>query len=60
MNVTIENNQLVIKVDLEKSPSLSSTGKSLVVASTHGFFKPALTWLGKPLSISLNVIVPAK
>lgn len=51
---------LVIRVPLNAPPVASSTGKSLIVASTSGFFKPGLSFLGKAVSISLDIIVPNK
>ena len=35
MKVEIKDNRLFIEIDLEE-PTLSSSGKTLVVASTHG------------------------
>jgi hypothetical protein len=36
MRVTVENNELVIRMPLNPVPTPSATGKTLVVASTHG------------------------
>jgi hypothetical protein len=44
----LEGNKLVIICDLEE-PVPSSSGKTLVVASTRGNMKTALTVNGKPL-----------
>ncbi|MHB1002093.1 MAG: hypothetical protein ACYC27_22870 [Armatimonadota bacterium] len=35
MQATIENNELIIRIPLEK-PKLSSSGKTLIVASSGG------------------------
>ncbi len=47
------NNNLVIRIPLEK-PTLSSTGKTLVVASSRGNVKTAVLIDGKPVTIGLN------
>lgn len=64
MQTTIENDNgvdiLVMRIPLAKSPTVSSTGKSKIIASTNGFCKPEITFLGKQVSISLNVIIPNK
>jgi hypothetical protein len=36
VKATIEGNELVIRLPLNKSPVPSGSGKTLVVASTHG------------------------
>lgn len=45
--------KLYIEMDLE-TPHLSSTGKTLVVASTRGNLKTDQTVGGKPLTIGVN------
>lgn len=53
----IEENKLIITCDLEE-PVPSASGKTLVVASTRGNMKTALTINGKPLTIGLNAYIP--
>lgn len=36
IDMTVEGNTLIIKVDLSKEFGLSSTGKSIIIASTEG------------------------
>ncbi|HLC14712.1 MAG TPA: hypothetical protein VJL89_00595 [Thermodesulfovibrionia bacterium] len=36
VDMTVEGNTLIIKVDLTKEFGLSSSGKSLIIASTEG------------------------
>ena len=36
MKATIENGELIIRLPLNKTPVLSSSGKTLVVATSHG------------------------
>jgi len=56
MSVTIENGMLVIKLPLQ-TPVPSSTGKTLVVASTHGNVKTDAAINGKPITIGVNAYI---
>lgn len=49
---------LVITLDLQK-PSPSTSGKTLVVASTHGNKATSLQVNGKTLTIGVNAYIPA-
>lgn len=53
MQATIEKNELVIRIPLEK-PTPSASGKTLVVASTRGNQPTTATIDGKPLVVSVN------
>ena len=62
MKATIDTkrNMLVIEMPLTV-PTLSSTGKSMLVCTTHGGkVADGLTIGGKPLTISVNAFIPAK
>jgi hypothetical protein len=51
--LNVKDNVLTITVDLSQDHGLSSSGKSKIVGSTHGFTK----LVGTPdVSVSLNVI----
>jgi len=50
VKIDVKDNKLTLEVDLKELGQLSKSGKSFVIASTHGF-----TWT-KDLGISLNVI----
>lgn len=56
MTVEIKNGKLHIEIDLEK-PTLSSSGKTLVVASTHGNMVTTAMVDGKPVTIGLNAYI---
>jgi hypothetical protein len=56
MTVEIKDNKLCIEIDLEK-PVPSSSGKTLVVASTHGNMVTSLEIDGKPVTIGLNAYI---
>ncbi len=56
MTVEIKNNKLYIEIDLEK-PVRSSSGKTLVVASTRGNVETTAEVDGKPVTIGLNAYI---
>jgi hypothetical protein len=56
LKVEIKDNKLFIEIDLEK-PTPSSSGKTLVVASTHGNTVTSAEVDGKPLTIGLNAYI---
>ena len=56
MNVEIKNGKLCIEIDLEK-PTPSSSGKTLVVASTRGNTVTTVMVEGKPVTIGLNAYI---
>jgi hypothetical protein len=58
MALTVEKkgNKLIIEIDLEK-PTPSSSGKTLVVASTHGNTITNVEVDGKPITIGLNAYI---
>jgi len=57
MSATIENNTLIIRLPLQ-SPRPSSTGKSLVVATSGGNqVMPTAIVNGKPVTIGVNAYI---
>jgi hypothetical protein len=56
MNVEIKDNKLFIEIDLDK-PTPSSSGKTLVVASTRGNKVTTAQIDGKPVIIGLNAYI---
>ena len=56
MKVEIKENKLHIEIDLEK-PTPSASGKTLVIASTHGNTVTTATIDGKTVTIGLMVLV---
>ncbi|MCF8383643.1 MAG: hypothetical protein K9G39_08665 [Chlorobium sp.] len=56
MTVEIKNNKLYIEIDLEK-PVRSSSGKTLVVASSRGNVETTAKVDGKPVTIGLNAYI---
>jgi hypothetical protein len=57
MKATIENGELVIRLPLNKTPVPSMSGKSLVVASTHGNQKTDAVINGQPVVIGVNAYI---
>lgn len=56
MKAEIKDNKLCIEIDLEE-PKPSSSGKTLVVASTHGNVATTAQVNGKPVTIGLNAYI---
>jgi hypothetical protein len=59
LTATIEDGILVIKVPMNPTPVRSATGKTLVVASTHGNKQTELEVDGKPVIVGVNAYVYA-
>jgi len=59
MDIKIENGFLVIKLPIQ-APVPSSTGKTLVVASTHGNQQTAALIDGKPVIVGVNAYIRAR
>ena len=56
MEVKIENGKLIITIELQE-PTPSVSGKTLVVATTHGNVKTDCVIDGKPVVIGLNAYI---
>lgn len=56
MKVTIENNELVIRIPMCE-PRPSASGKTLVVATTGGNQTTTAMVQGKPIVIGLNAYI---
>ncbi len=57
MKATIENGELVIRLPLNKTPVLSSSGKTLVVATSHGNQKTDAVVNGQPVVVGVNAYI---
>ena len=58
MKATIKDGILTITLAVE--PSISKSGKSLVIASTHGNVQTACTHEGQNVTIGVNAYTPVK
>jgi hypothetical protein len=56
MEVKIEDKKLIIIIDLQE-PTPSASGKTLVVATTHGNVKTECVIDGKEVVIGLNAYI---
>ena len=56
MKAEIKGNNLVITIELQK-PTLSTSGKTKVVASTHGNKVTDVIIEGKPVTIGVNCYI---
>jgi len=56
IEVKIEDNKLIITIELQK-PTPSASGKTLVVATTHGNTQTDCIIEGKPVIIGLNAYI---
>jgi hypothetical protein len=59
VKVTIEKGELVIRIPMQ-TPAPSSSGKTLVVATSHGNQQTAATVNGKPVFVGLNAYIKAQ
>jgi len=56
----IEGDELVIRVPMNEKPERSTSGKTLVVASTHGNKETDIVVQGKKLVVGVNAYIPVK
>jgi hypothetical protein len=57
LTATIEGEFLVIRVPMNAKPTPSSTGKTLVVASSHGNKQTEVEIQGKPVIVGVNAYI---
>ncbi len=57
MKVTIEDGHLVIRLPMNPTPTPSASGKTLLVASTHGNVATSATVNDKPVIVSVNAYI---
>jgi hypothetical protein len=53
----IKDGVLIIAIPIQAQPSTSSTGKSLIVATTGGFTATTVQVNGKPVKINVTAII---
>ncbi len=59
MQVEQKNGKLIITMDIEKKPTPSASGKTLVVASSHGNQATSVIIDGKPVIVGVNAYIRA-
>jgi hypothetical protein len=57
MQATIKDGKLMIEIELQTPPTPSASGKTLVVASTHGNQVTSLMIEGQPVVIGVNAYI---
>jgi polysaccharide deacetylase 2 family uncharacterized protein YibQ len=57
LTASIEGEFLVIRVPMNPKPTPSSTGKTLVVASSHGNKETEVEIQGKPVYVGVNAYI---
>jgi hypothetical protein len=57
LTASIEGQYLVIRVPMNPKPALSATGKTLVVASSHGNKQTEVVIDGKPVIVGVNAYI---
>ncbi len=57
LTASIEGEFLVIRVPLNPKPTPSATGKTLVVASSHGNKETEVQVQGKPVYVGINAYI---
>lgn len=58
LRATLENDDLVIRIPRNKIPKPSSTGKTLIVASSNGNLTTQLAIDGQNLVVGFNAYIP--
>lgn len=58
LTAKIEGNELVIRVPLNPTPVSSASGKTLVVASSHGNKQTEAQVNGRPVTVGVNAYIP--
>lgn len=56
MKAEIKDGKLLIEIDVQ-TPTPSASGKTLVIASSHGNVTTTATVDGKPVTIGLNAYI---
>lgn len=57
VDAKIEGRKLIVTLDLDGSPHPSASGKTLVVASSHGNQATTATIDGKPIIVGVNAYI---
>ena len=58
VNVNEKSGEVTIVMTLDKSPQPSKSGKTLIASSTHGLVRTQENYKGKPLTLSINAMIP--
>ena len=56
MKVEVRDKKLFIEIDLQE-PTLSASGKTLVIATSHGNQQTVAMYEGQPITVGLNAYI---
>lgn len=57
LSVKVEGKELVIRLPLNENPTPSKSGKTSVIASTHGNKVTEIEVNGKPVTVGVNAYI---
>lgn len=57
MKAEIKDGNLILTIPMNPTPVASASGKTLVVASTHGNQVTSVTVDGKPVAVGVNAYI---
>ena len=57
MQVTLEKNELIIRIPVYDPPVTSKSGKTLLVASSSGIQATSVIVSGKPVQVGVNAFI---
>ncbi len=57
LKATIEGNELVIRIEMNTTPKASTSGKTLVIASSHGNQKTEAVVNGQSVIVGVNAYI---
>ena len=57
MKVELKDNKLIITIDVNPKPTPSASGKTLVIASSHGNQQTAVMIDSKPVIVGVNAYI---
>jgi len=58
MQAEVKAGKLILTFPIPKTPPLSKSGKTRLVATTGGFQETSVTVAGHPVKVSLNATIP--
>ena len=57
MEVELKNKKLIITIPVNEKPTPSASGKTLVIASSHGNQQTTVMVDGKPVMVGVNAYI---
>lgn len=60
MTARIEGNKLIVEIEMNQEPEVSKSGKTFVIATSHGNKPTPAKVNGKHIVVGLNAYIPVK